>query len=103
MIKATLEHTIIAYEPQDDYVKSESGIAIPTELERRRVLRKDGNKTFDADDPPPDIIREGIVEDSKTYAKGTKVFFNKHDGYQVIHEEKIYYSVQDKLILAYVE
>ena len=96
--KALRNQAIISYEEPEDYAEGKSGITLPSQVMLRRFLRGRSQKVLDN---PPDIVRLGTVVSSEAIPTGTRIYFNKHDGREFKHEDKIYYAIPEKWILGY--
>lgn len=102
-MKAPLGRVIVLYKSPDMASENEFGFYELSEEARRNMMRGK-TRIIRSDDPPPDIIRNGVVVASSSREVGTgwTVLFNKHDGDAFELGRCTYYSIPTEFIKARV-
>ena len=93
-------NVIVRYETPAE-VEEHRGILRLSE-KARRDLERGKNRILRVNEPPPDIVRAGVVVSTGTERcrEGQRIYFNKHDADEFDHGNKIFYRVKEDFILA---
>lgn len=100
-MKTIKGYSLLVYEAPDHWSEKD-GIILPSAATMRDYLRMAGSKTFDVDNPPPDICRWGrYVSGKLPIPEGAYVYYNKHDADEFEAEGTTYVRINNLNALAY--
>lgn len=103
MIKHLGDWAVLEYEREEDYIPTTGGLLISSKRNQRAMM-KGSRHTLSADPDLeiPDLVRCATVVSSKNIKVGTKVLFNKHDGWGFELDKKYLYAIPEAKLMAEV-
>lgn len=101
-MKALTDQLIVLYE-SPEMVAERNGL-LQLSNEARRNLQRGKTRIITAGEPPPDIIRHGLVVASgyQGINEGDTILYNKHDADEFEEDRKTYYRIHGSKALAKV-